>query len=233
MIKLSKIEFTILSLSMSFCLSIASAQANTDFEYLPAIEDQSAPKDSGVILKGAIEKVSKQSSNSSMKQLQGENGNTSSNQLTGQIDTADGKPTEEVSIDWDKWRNRVTRSIWARFCEHLNGGDAIMFGNTVIKLGNAPIPRFPLGTSATYSFNVNSERQLSNVRITVSSGNQQFDRIILRSVQSIDGKQFLKFPKGSKRNLVSASAKLFTTKHGSFNNIAFGDIERYQPTIVP
>jgi hypothetical protein len=233
MIRFNKIEFTILCLSISSCLSIASAQASSDVEYLPTTEEQSEPNDSVVILKGAIQKISKQSSNSSMKELKAENGNSSSNQLNGQIDTSDGKPTEEVSIDWDKWRNRVTRSIWARFCEHLNGGDAIMFGNTVIKLGNAPIPRFPLGTSATYSFNVNSERQLSNVRITVSSGNQRFDRIILRSVQSIDGKQFLKFPKGSKRNLVSASAKLFTTKHGSFNNIAFGDIERYQPTVVP
>lgn len=236
MIKLSKIEFTMLCLLLFSCLSIASAQANTDFEYLPAIEDQSAPKspnDSDMILKGAVEKVSKQSSNSSMKQLQGENGNTSSNQLTGQIDTSDGKPTEEVSIDWDKWRNKMTRSIWVKFCELLNGGDAIMIGNTVIKLGDAPIPRFPLGTSATYSFNVNSERQLSNVRLTVSSGNQQFDKLVLRSVQSINRKKFLNFPKGSRRSLVTASAKLYTTKHGSFNNIAFGDIERYQPTVVP
>lgn len=92
--------------------------------------------DTPVLLKGAIQRVSKLSSKSKMERLHAEDGNSLSNQPTGQIDTSDGK-------------------------------------------------------------------------------------------------QFLKFPKGTKRNLVSASAKLFTTKHGNFSKISFGDIERYQQAMVP
>lgn len=228
MTRFGKIEFTTICFLIFLCPSAASAQGRSDSDYLHETEDK-APT---MLLKGAIQRVSRPSSKSSLEQSETDNGNSTSNQINGQIDSSSEKLTEEVSIDWDSWRNKVTRSIWARFCELLNGGDAFMFGNMVIKLGNAPVPRFPLGTSASYSFDVNSERQLSNVRITDSSGNQQFDKLILRSVQSIDGKQFLKFPKGSKRNLVSASAKLFTTKHGSFTKISFGDIERYQQTTV-
>jgi hypothetical protein len=224
----SKKKFAILCSVLFLSPPLALAQEKSAQEYSNVAEEKASSEEAPLVLEGAVQRISRQSFKSKMKKLEAENENAASYQLNGNIDSSAGKPAEEVSIDWDKWRNRVTRSIWAKFCELLNGGDAIMLGGTLIKLGNAPILRFPVGTSASYSFNVNNERQLSNVRITSSSGNKQFDEIIRRSVQSIDGKQLLRFPKGSRRILVSASAKLYTTKHGSYTKIPFGDVERYQ-----
>lgn len=136
MIRFNKLEFAILCFLILLCPSVASAQERSDSEQLQITEDMAPTADTPVLLKGAIQRVSKLSSKSKMERLHAEDGNSLSNQPTGQIDTSDGK-------------------------------------------------------------------------------------------------QFLKFPKGSKRNLVSASAKLFTTKHGSFSKISFGDIERYQQAMVP
>lgn len=171
--------------------------------------------DSSMVLKGAIEKRVRHKSRSDKQDAKSLEAGA----------TADGE-REENSIVWDRWRNKAHRAIWARFCRLLAGGDAFMIGNTVFKLGEAPKPVFPLGTRASYFCTVSSDRQLLDAKISRSSGNREFDELVLKSVRSIAEKGLLRFPEGSKRQSVSLSATLFTTKNGSYEDKQFNDVEK-------
>ncbi|MBZ0188697.1 MAG: hypothetical protein K8F91_20795 [Candidatus Obscuribacterales bacterium] len=186
---------------------------------------------SALILKGEVERVTHINSRSNMKERQAKTDSATADPLNGQIGASSNQQiAKNKTIEWDKWHNKVRRSIWKKFCILLSGGDAIMFGNTVYKLGNLPVPRFPQGTGATYAFTVNERRKISDLRIVASSGNSKLDEILIRSVKSIDGKSVLKFPKGSRRNSVTVSQKLVTTRHGKFADRSYGDVERYSLT---
>lgn len=134
---------------------------------------------------------------------------------------------EETSINWNAWRNKVSKAIWAKFCQQLSGGGSVLLGNTVIKLNSNPPMHFPLNTKASYFCRVDDSGRLSDVQITESSGIKKFDEIVKNSVLSVEGKKYLKFPEGTKRKLVTLSMQLFTTSHGGFKEISFGDVERY------
>ena len=185
---------------------------------------------SGLVLKGQIQKLSKKS-HSRLNSQDGKVDKSSNGALEARIDGSDAPDTKEeitreaASIAWNKWRNKVSRSIWAKFCTLLNGGDSILIGNSLLKLGNAPILRFPDNTRASYSCTIDREGRLLNAKIFRSSQNEKFDSLVLQSVLSIKGKSFLKFPQGSKRTEATLNLELFTTKHGRYNELEFGDVE--------
>ncbi len=208
--------------------SIAYAQE----EMSPQENEESAAEPDGrverLILRGNVEKqYSKKGGNYKKDKSKADslkNGHTS---LSGDI-AAESSEDENITINWHRWRNKVSKAVWAKFCVLLAGGDAMMMGNLLVKLGDAPAPHFPLGTRASYTCDIENNRQLKNIRITKSSGNNDFDELVRQSVASINGKQLLKFPKQSKRRVVSVSCELFTTKNGRYSELPFTDLETYK-----
>lgn len=180
---------------------------------------------SPIKLKGAVHKSGKHSDLKKLNASESKVLSPGSSSLDGQI-SADAA-REEVSIEWDRWRNKLSKAIWAKFCNHLQGGDTINFGNYYWKYGNNPPLKFPDNTRATYSVTVDSDMNVVEAKITKSSGIAKFDEIVRRSAESVNRKRMLKFPAGSKRKQVTLSLQLFTTKHGGFKDIDFNDVERY------
>lgn len=176
------------------------------------------------MLKGAVQKHVRRSLKGDYKSGEAKEAKGAENSLNANL--TEQAEREENEISWDRWRNRVHRAVWARFCRLLRGGDAFMLGNLVFKYGNLPAPKFPLGTKASYLCTVSREGSLIEAKIIKSSGNKQFDDLMLGAVRSIEGKGMLRFPQGSKRQEVSLSSSLFTTKAGRYNEREFGDIEK-------
>ncbi len=200
---------------------------NSDFSdvVLPIVPSNRAHEPNSPTLKGAVQKSGKRADRHKLNAMESKMASPSTSSLDGQI-SADASE-EEISIEWDRWRNKVSKSIWSKFCNYLQGGDTIMIGNLYWKYGTNPALNFPDNTRATYSVTVDSDMNVVEAKITSSSGIAKFDDIVRRSAESVNKKKFLKFPAGSKRKQISISLQLFTTKHGGFKNIEFHDVERY------
>ncbi len=134
---------------------------------------------------------------------------------------------ELQSVAWDSWRNRVAKAFWRKFYEKMSGGDAIVIGNRAIKLGNAPIIRFPVGTEVTYACDITRDRRIVNARIVTSSGNYQMNSMMLTIISRFDGKKLLAFPEGSQRNVVTLSNRLSISPTPGFTPSNLNDVERY------
>jgi len=139
---------------------------------------------------------------------------------------------QELSIEWDKWRNRFTRAVWYKANQKLAGGDVIFLGGLCLKFGDAPALNFEKGLSVTYSCDISSNRQISNIRVHSSSGNTAFDELIVGCVRAISGKRILQFPKGSQRQLVMESSTL-TVGRREFHETKYDDIEKIRVSLSP
>lgn len=192
---------------------------------LPAVPAGRANESSSTTLKGAVRKFGKRPDLKKLNAMESKIASPGKSELDGQI-SADASE-DEISIEWDRWRNKVSKSIWSKFCNYLQGGDTIMLGNLYWKYGTNPPLHFPDNTRATYSVTVDSDLNVVEAKITRSSGIAKFDDIVRRSAESVNKKKFLRFPAGSKRKQISLSLQLFTTKHGGYKDIEFHDVERY------
>lgn len=203
--------------------SAGDAQIDTS-----SIDVQVKEESESAFLKGKVQKQHRSSRSKQEKgslrpgQAEGEN------ELKLSSNAASEAETEEVKIEWNRWRNRVNHSVWSKFCVLVNGGDAIVLGGLVLKLGNAPVPNFAVGTKATYVCDIDNERNVKNVRLTHPSGNKRFDQMVLRAVESLQGKSLLRFPKGSQRQLVSESLQLSISNNGGFHDSHENDVETYK-----
>ena len=192
-------------------------------EALPVVPAEVPRSQKSNFLKGAIRKSGKRSASVKLNAVSDTAANQGSTTLESGLTAAE---SEEVSIEWDQWRNKVSKAIWARFCQNLQGGDVIKFGNYFYKYGNNTPNKFPDNTRASYAVTIDSDANLVEAKITKSSGIAKFDDLVRVSAQSVKGKKFLKFPVGSKRKQITLSLQLFTTKHGGFKDINFNDVER-------
>lgn len=185
----------------------------------------SADEPGSVKLKGGVQKSGKRDEQKKLNALDAKIASPGSQALDGQSSVS--VTQEEINIEWNKWRNKVSHAIWAKFCQYLQGGDTLMFGNYYWKYGNNPPLKFPDNTRATYFVTIDSDMNVVDAKITRSSGNTKFDDIVQRSAESVNRKKFLRFPAGSKRKQVTLSLQLFTSKHGGYKDIDFNDVERY------
>lgn len=213
------------ALSISCSVLLLSAQSQ---EFMGAPESKSE----GVFLKGVVQKYEKKKSGKAgLRSGSGKEDRQREDELQASLTKSEAELAEdkETTISWDKWRNRVSRFIWARFCRNLRGGDAFLIGNLVFKVGSAVEPVFPLGTRASYSCTISSgaggEQKLA-YKISKSSGIKAFDDMVLKSLRELSGRSLLRFPEGTKRKEMTLSASLFTTRNGKFQETNFGDIER-------
>ncbi|HEY9792303.1 MAG TPA: hypothetical protein V6D22_18010 [Candidatus Obscuribacterales bacterium] len=144
----------------------------------------------------------------------------------GQVDFANTDATiseTALSIEWDHWRNHVVHAAWTKWGELLAGGLSI--GPLKVSAGNGPGHNFPVGTRATFHCSITRDRRIEDLSLTESSGDPQFDRLVLASVRSLQGSRALSFPKGSQRASVEQSGT-FRIGKTAFHEARFSDVEQ-------
>jgi hypothetical protein len=162
-----------------------------------------------ILLHGKVEKKGK------YKSLEG----TLSN------DGASEDEDKELSIEWDRWRNKFAKAIWKKTNQKLAGGDAWVFGKFYIKYGLNPIPHFDKGVRAEVSCDITSEGRVCNVNVVTSSGVEKFTQLVVDSFHDLSYKSFLDFPKGSQREKVSMTIEM-KMGNGEFHEHKFDDVEK-------
>jgi hypothetical protein len=129
----------------------------------------------------------------------------------------------DVLVQWDGWRNRVVHAAWTNWGKKLDGG-GLSVGTFKMNLATKRITKFADGTRATFSCLVTRNCRLQDLKITETSGDQQFDDLVLASVRSLEGKSVLRFPSDSNRNAVTISCA-FRIGKTQFRPHQFNDIE--------
>jgi hypothetical protein len=146
-----------------------------------------------------------------------------------QLQSEDPDRDDQVlSVEWDKWRNRLLRSVQSGVSEIVNSRENMVphFDAQRNKLVYAP--NVPLGTKATFWVKVSSEKRVLDARILASSGNPGYDKALLDAIYSLDGSSILRYPSGSKRRVVDQAATILTSDREGAENFKFGDVERYR-----
>lgn len=118
----------------------------------------------------------------------------------------------EETVVWNKWRADVCNSV----TQNVNSG----FASIV-----------PEGTTFSYSFDVDKNKQISNILVKVAQGyiNEKTNSgasMIKTAIQSLNGKNILTFPQGTQRtsvNVAGAIKRSKTTKNINANE--FNDTE--------
>jgi len=135
---------------------------------------------------------------------------------------------QEMAVEWDKWRNRLLRSIQSGVQELINNPENMVphfdQARGRVILG----PKIPLGQKASFHVRISNERRVVKARIIASSGNPEFDNALLDAIYALDGSTILRFPRGSQRERVVQEATIITADHGENEYFKFGDVEKYR-----
>jgi hypothetical protein len=129
----------------------------------------------------------------------------------------------ELQIDWDRWRNTLTQSIQAGTINLINIHNDINF--VFDQRRGMMVSRYPQGIGSMYSCDVLPNQQIINVRILQSSGNQNYDRAVFQAIMNLQGNPVLRYPRGSKRQIVTQQATVFTSADSKFQKFQFNDVE--------
>lgn len=151
----------------------------------------------------------------------------SQNEFELQSQDADSQD-QEMAVEWDRWRNRLLRSIQGGVQELINNPENMVphfdqaRGRVILS------PRIPLGQKASFYVRISDQRRVVKARIVASSGNAEFDNALLDAIYALDGTTILRFPKGSQRARVVQEATIITADHGNDEYFKFGDVEKYR-----
>lgn len=142
--------------------------------------------------------------------------------LQGNLD--EDSANQELQIEWDRWRNNLQREIQNNVIALINVHNDVNF--YFDQRQQMMVSRYPLGISAGYSCDVLPNKQIINIRITQSSGIQPYDQAVYQAIANLNGKNTLRYPKGSKRQIVNQQASIGTATSNQYQNFQFGDVER-------
>lgn len=154
-------------------------------------------------------------------------GSASASEMELQAQDADSQD-QEMAVEWDRWRNRLLRSIQSGVQELINDPENMVRNFDQRRGVMVMTPRIPLGQKASFYVRVSNERRVVKARITASSGNQEFDNALLDAIYALDGSTILRFPRGSQRLKVNQEATIVTATHGGDEYFKFGDVEKYK-----
>ena len=129
----------------------------------------------------------------------------------------------ELQIDWDRWRNTLTQAIQQGTINKINVHNEANFVFDPSK--QMMVSRYPVGIFAQYSCDVLPDQKIINIRLMQSSGYPAYDKAVMQSIMDLQGARLLRYPRGSKRQLVNQQASVRTSLDGSFTNFKFGDVE--------
>jgi hypothetical protein len=138
------------------------------------------------------------------------------------------KDDQMLSVEWDKWHNRLLWSVQSGVTEIVNSQENMVPHFDAQRGRVIYSPNIPLGTKATFWVKVSNDKRILDAKILQSSGNPGYDKALLDAIYSLDGSTILRYPAGSKRRVVNEAASIFTSDKGGRENFKFGDVERYR-----
>jgi hypothetical protein len=131
---------------------------------------------------------------------------------------------QELQVEWDRWRNRLLSAIQSGMQEVIN--DPNESNLRWDERRQMMVPKFPLGTIAWFFCQVTPDRRILNAKITKPSGYPNYDRAIMESIHNLEGSSILRYPRGSKRTIVSQDGGIKTAETSERRYFKFGDVER-------
>lgn len=155
-----------------------------------------------------------------------------SNKLQGNATLDDGSlakedpdaEDQELAVQWDIWRNRFLNAVQSGVQETLNNPDDSMLrwdpSRQVVMM------RFPLGTAAWFSCRITNDQHIADLKLMRSSGFPNYDKAVLAAVSNLDGSALLRYPKRSRRRIVTQIAGIKTSDSSQQQFFHFGDVER-------
>ena len=135
---------------------------------------------------------------------------------------------QTLSVEWDKWHNRLLWSIQSGVSEIVNSQENMVPHFDAQRGKVIYAPNIPLGTKATFWVKVSSDKRVLDAKILQSSGNAGYDKALLDAIYSLDGSSILRYPAGSKRRVVNEAASIFTSDKAGREFFKFGDVEKYK-----
>ena len=143
--------------------------------------------------------------------------------------TADpDQDSQELMIEWDRWRNRFLRAVQLGVTEDVNNPEPDeTTPQRFDPYTGTILPRYPLGILTWFYCQVMPDRSIRNIRITKSSGYPNYDAAVRRSIRALEGRSMLDYPRGSRRTVVTQMAGIRTSDTGDFTYHRFGDVEHY------
>jgi hypothetical protein len=130
---------------------------------------------------------------------------------------------QELMVEWDRWRNRLLSAIQTGMQEVINDPNESNLRWDERK--QMMVPKFPLGTIAWFFCQVTPDRRILNAKITKASGFPGYDHAILESIKNLEGSSILRYPRGSKRTIVSQDGGIKTAETSERRYFKFGDVE--------
>jgi hypothetical protein len=130
----------------------------------------------------------------------------------------------ELMVEWDRWRNRLLFAIQSGMQESLNNPDESNLRWD--PKSQTMVAKFPMGTITWFFCQVTPDRRIQNLKITHSSGFPGYDKAVLESINNLQGSSILRYPKGSKRMIVTQEAGIKTAETAEYRYFKFGDVER-------
>lgn len=133
---------------------------------------------------------------------------------------------KELQIEWDRWRNRLLHAIQSGMQESLNNPSEATLRWDPSK--QAMVSRFPTGTVAWFSCQVTPDQRVIHIKLLHSSGYPGYDRAVLDAIDALQGSSILRYPRGSRRQIVTQVAGIKTAEQAEYRHFKFGDVERHR-----
>lgn len=181
-----------------------------------------APK-SPVLLHGKAEKKHHAKSNNDFQREEPKSDNQIYKNANAAMNALEAED-QELLIEWDKWRNKISKKVWLKLNEHLTGGICFNLGGILLSTGEGSSYNFRKGIEVTYICDITKDRHIAHLQVTHPSGDPTYDNLVLACVRSLEGKKYLQFPEGSARTRVRTSATL-KIGHALFRETKYNDRE--------
>jgi hypothetical protein len=130
---------------------------------------------------------------------------------------------QELQVEWDRWRNRLLSAIQTGMQEIIHDGETNMVFDERRQM---MVSKFPLGTIAWFYCQVTPDKHIVKAKIMHPSGHPDYDRALLEAIRNLEGSSILRYPKGSKRTIVSQDGGIKTAETSERRYFKFGDVER-------
>ena len=113
-------------------------------------------------------------------------------QRSEQNQIAKEQADQAMRLAWDQWHHRVAEEIYIKW---------------IFPACRTTCISEKLVLTCVVTYKVTKDRRVTNIRIIEPSQNPAFDSIVVRSVESMNGSEVLKFPEGSMRESVDKISK--------------------------
>ncbi len=150
-------------------------------------------------------------------------GGAAQNPLSAGVGNDPDAADQEIMIDWDRWHNTLLQAIQAGTLAKINVQNDVNFVWDPAK--QMMISRYGNGASTWYAFEVLPNRKIINIRLTQRSRFPSYDQAVVQAITDLQGNEILRYPKGSKRKIVTQESNVKTGAETQYQNFQFGDRE--------